>query len=58
MSSEGLITTGQPTARAGAHLRVIMADGKFHGVIAPTTPIGCLATSSLRPLTVVGMRSP
>ena len=60
VSSDGLTTTGQPTARAGAHLqelrergrgraragrhgegphlRVIIADGKFHGVIAPTTP--------------------
>src|SRR5438477_3048839 len=28
----GLITTGQPAASAGAHLRVIMALGKFHGV--------------------------
>jgi hypothetical protein len=41
----GLITTGQPAARAGAHLRVIIALGKFQGVIAATTPIGCLITT-------------
>lgn len=31
-----------PAANAGATLRVIIALGKFHGVIAATTPIGCL----------------
>src|SRR5471030_1092996 len=41
----GLITTGQPAASAGAHLRVIMALGKFHGVMAATTPMGCLITT-------------
>ncbi len=40
----GLITTGQPAARAGATLRVIIAMGKFHGVMAAHTPIGCLMT--------------
>ena len=34
----------QPAANAGATLRVIMAFGKFHGVIAAQTPIGCLFT--------------
>ena len=34
----------QPTAKAGAALRVIMALGKFQGVIAPTIPTGCLIT--------------
>ena len=41
VSGAGLITIVQPAASAGAHLRVIMAFGKFHGVIQPTTPIGC-----------------
>ena len=27
-----------------SHLAVIMASGKFHGVIAAHTPIGCLIT--------------
>ena len=54
----GLTTTGQPTARAGAHLRVIMALGKFHGVIAATTPIGSLATTRRRSGLGVGMVSP
>ncbi len=33
----GLTTTVQPAANAGATLWVIMALGKFHGVIAATT---------------------
>ena len=36
----GFSTTAQPAARAGPTLRVIMAAGKFHGVMAPTTPTG------------------
>jgi hypothetical protein len=33
VSFAGLITEVQPTASAGATLRVIIAIGKFHGVI-------------------------
>ena len=36
----GLHTKVQPEASAGPALRVIMAEGKFHGVIAATTPTG------------------
>ena len=43
--SAGLSTMVQPAASAGPALRVIMALGKFHGVIAATTPIGCLITT-------------
>jgi hypothetical protein len=42
VSSAGLMTTGQPAASAGATLRVIMASGKFQGVMAAHTPMGCL----------------
>jgi hypothetical protein len=35
-----LQTNVQPAASAGPALRVIIAAGKFHGVIAATTPIG------------------
>lgn len=35
VSGGGLITTVQPAASAGPTFRVIMADGKFHGVRAP-----------------------
>jgi len=45
VSSAGLITIVQPAARAGPALRVIIAIGKFHGVIAATTPIACLTTT-------------
>ena len=34
-------------ARAGAHFLVIIVLGKFHGVIAPTTPTGCFMTTIL-----------
>ncbi len=40
----GLMTMVQPAASAGPALRVIIAAGKFHGVIAAVTPIGCLMT--------------
>ena len=34
----------QPAASAGAALRVIIALGKFQGVIEAATPIGCFMT--------------
>src|SRR5580704_15329661 len=34
----GFSTIVQPAAKAGPHLRVIIAAGKFHGVIAAQTP--------------------
>ena len=40
----GFSTIAQPEASAGPALRVIMAFGKFHGVMAATTPIGCFST--------------
>ena len=40
VSFAGLITTALPAPRAGASLRVIIAAGKFHGVIIATTPTG------------------
>mmetsp|Transcript_14331 Transcript_14331/g.38675 ORF Transcript_14331/g.38675 Transcript_14331/m.38675 type:complete len:291 (+) Transcript_14331:332-1204(+) len=43
--SAGFTTAVHPAARAGATLRVIMALGKFHGVMAATTPMGCFTTS-------------
>ena len=58
VSSAGLITKVQPAASAGAHLRVIIALGKFHGVTAATTPIGSLNTRMRRPGCVVGITSP
>ena len=44
VSAAGRATNPQPTASAGPHLRVIMALGKFQGVIDPTTPIGWRST--------------
>src|SRR5580704_6805164 len=47
--SAGLITMVQPAASAGPSLRAIIEDGKFHGVMAPTTPTGSLVTRRRRP---------
>src|SRR5712664_2283399 len=38
----GFNTTEQPAAIAGSALRVIIASGKFQGVMHATTPIGSL----------------
>ena len=54
----GFRTTVQPAASAGDTLRVIIEHGKFHGVIAPQTPIGCLIASSRASERCVGMVSP
>src|SRR6202011_1220484 len=41
----GFSTIVQPAAKAGPDLRVIIAAGKFHGVIAAQTPTGSLVTT-------------
>jgi hypothetical protein len=48
----------QPAANAAPALRVIIALGKFQGVIAATTPIGCLITTMRRSPEVAGITSP
>ncbi|MNT20711.1 hypothetical protein D3C72_1560260 [compost metagenome] len=45
VASAGFRTMLQPAASAGAALRVTMAEGKFHGVMAAHTPIASLVTS-------------
>ena len=40
MNSDGLTTTVQPAASAGAHFQATNSSGEFHGVMPPTTPIG------------------
>ena len=58
VSAAGLITIVQPAASAGEAFRVIIALGKFHGVIAVTTPTGCFTVSNRRSFDVVGITSP
>ncbi len=58
VSLAGFSTTVQPAASAGDTFRVIIEHGKFHGVIAPQTPIGCLIASSRASGRCVGMVSP
>src|SRR5436309_11047206 len=58
VSLAGLSTTVQPAASAGETFRVIIEQGKFHGVMAPQTPIGCLIASRRASERWVGMVSP
>ncbi|MCY1438674.1 hypothetical protein D9M71_548830 [compost metagenome] len=58
VSLAGLITMLQPAASAGPALRVIIAAGKFHGVIAAQTPIPCLITSRRWSAAGLGITSP
>ena len=44
VASAGFTTVVQPAASAGPSFRVIIASGKFQGVITPTTPTGSLLT--------------
>ncbi len=48
----------QPAASAAAALRAIMALGKFHGVMAAATPMGCFKTTTCSPAFATGMTSP
>ena len=54
----GLTTMVQPAARAAPALRVIIEEGKFQGVIAAVTPMGCLITTICWPGLDAGMVSP
>src|SRR6201987_3579045 len=54
----GFNTIVQPAAKAGPHLRVIIAAGKFHGVIAAQTPIGSLVTTMRLSEACAGIVSP
>ena len=46
VAEAGLTIIVQPAARAGPSLRVIIAAGKFQGVIAAVTPTGWRSTST------------
>ena len=57
VSLAGFSTTVQPAAIAGATLRAIIRAGKFHGVIAATTPTGWRSANRRRPSRLCGMTS-
>ncbi|MDT4877960.1 hypothetical protein FQZ97_1135200 [compost metagenome] len=42
VSSAGLTTTVQPTARAAPSFQAMVCSGKFQGTMTPTTPTGSL----------------
>ena len=44
VSEEGLNTIQSPAAIAGASFHAAIRNGKFHGTICPTTPIGSRST--------------
>ncbi|MNC12476.1 hypothetical protein D3C75_602000 [compost metagenome] len=48
VSSEGLSTRVQPAASAGATFHAAISIGKFHGMIAATTPTGSLITDDVK----------
>ncbi len=54
----GFSTIVQPAASAGPHFRVIIAAGKFHGVIAAVTPIGSFSTMMRLSAPCAGIVSP
>ncbi|MNG03968.1 hypothetical protein D3C84_870720 [compost metagenome] len=54
----GFTTIVQPAASAGAALRVIMAAGKFQGVIAAQTPMGSRSTTMRCVSLTPGIKSP
>ena len=58
VKSDGLITTVQPAASAGATLRVIVALGKFHGVMMAQTPIASFSTRIRRSAPGEGILDP
>ena len=58
VASAGLTIIGQPAASAAPAFRVIIAAGKFQGVIAAVTPIGCRSTMMCCPRFGAGMTSP
>jgi len=51
VSSAGLSTTQLPAANAGANAHEAIGIGKFHGTIAPITPIGSWNVTSTPPAT-------
>jgi len=58
VSGGALTTTVQPAASAADALRVTIAEGKFQGVINPTTPMGCLIVMFRTPSMAEGIVSP
>lgn len=52
------MTTEHPAANAGAIFLVIIAAGKFHGVMIPQTPTGSLNVRTVECLYEEGIVSP
>ena len=58
VNSEGLMTTVQPAARAGAIFHAVSMMGEFHGVITATTPRGSFRVKLKNPFLSKGITPP
>lgn len=58
VNSDGLTTTAQPAAIAGAHFHAMNSSGEFHAVMAPTTPIGSGREKANMAALSIGMTRP
>src|SRR5205823_15023575 len=54
VNSEGLTTTVQPAANAGASFQLVSVSGEFHGVMIATTPFGSYFVYAKTPFLSVG----
>lgn len=57
VSGDGLSTTVQPAANAGAILNIESTAGKFHGAMAATTPTGSRRTTVVPGIGRLSLRS-
>ena len=58
VSDDGLITMVLPVSNAGAILRAMRKNGKFHGKMPPTTPMGRRVSRIISPARSDGITSP
>ena len=58
MNSEGLTTTVQPAANAGASFQLVKVRGEFHGVMIATTPLGSNFVYAKTPFLSLGITAP
>ncbi|MDT7711236.1 MAG: hypothetical protein QOG20_6843 [Pseudonocardiales bacterium] len=58
VSSDGLRTTVLPAASAGATLIAAWQNGKFHGVMAATTPSGRRVVNTCAEVSTTGTTAP
>jgi hypothetical protein len=55
VNSDGLTTTVQPAANAGASFQLVRVSGEFHGVMIATTPLASYLVYAKTPFLSVGI---